>query len=166
MRTGMVNFRVDIRPYAWVRDRWRVVGSSRLKYLHVKVYIKNNCIAPISNARIACFTVGLTTKDLPKMRCRGTRCSTTFHSTGSRTPRHRQHRSTGRIGAVHFQEASLTCLSRQPSSRERYTALQRAGLNRPIPISSTGTRPNKAATLRLLSSQPFLSKKCVPLFEN
>ncbi len=74
--------------------------------------------------------------------------------------------NTAASSARIFQEASSACLSRQPSSRETYTALQRAGVSRPIPISSTGTWPNKAATLRLLSSQPFLSKKCVPPFEN
>jgi hypothetical protein len=47
-----------------------------------------------------------------------------------------------------------------------FPALQNAGPSRPIPILSTGTRPSKAATLRLLRSQPFLSKKCVPPFEN
>jgi hypothetical protein len=52
------------------------------------------------------FTVGLTTTALQKTRCPGIRCSTTFHSTGSQTPRHRQRGSTGRIRMAHFREAS------------------------------------------------------------
>ncbi len=80
------------------------------------------------------FTVGLTTTALPKTRYRGIRCSTTFHSTGSQTPRHRQRGSTGRIRTPHFREASSACLSPQPSSREKYIVLQRAGPSKPIPI--------------------------------
>src|SRR6266849_1297532 len=112
------------------------------------------------------FTVGLTTMALLKTRCRGIKCSTTFHSTGSQTPRHRQHGSTGRIRAAHFQEASSACLSRQPSYRERYTALQRAGPSRPIRISFTGMRLSTAAISPRSSSRTFLSKKCVPRLEN
>jgi hypothetical protein len=70
------------------------------------------------------FTVGLTTTALLKTRCRGIRCWTTFHSTGSQTPRHRRHGSTGRTKAPHFQEASSPCLWPQPSSRKRYIVLQ------------------------------------------
>jgi hypothetical protein len=112
------------------------------------------------------LTAGLTTTALPNTRCRGIRCSTTFHSTGSRTPRLRQHGSTGRIRAAHFRGASLACLSRRPSSRERYMVLQRAGPSRFIRTSSTGTRPSTAAISPRSNSPAFLSKKCVPRFEN
>ena len=112
------------------------------------------------------FTVGLTTTALPKTRCRGIKCSTTFHSTGSQTPRHRQHGSTGRIRAAHFQEASSLCLWPQPSSRERYIVLQGAGPSRPIRISFTGTRLSTAAISPRSNSRTFLSRKCAPRFEN
>jgi hypothetical protein len=110
-------------------------------------------------------TVGLTTA-LQKTRCRGIRCSTTFHSIGLQTPRHLQHGSTGRIRALHFREASSACQSPQPSSREKYIVLQGAGLSRPTPISSTGTRPSTAVISPLSRSRTFLSMKCVPHFEN
>ena len=112
------------------------------------------------------FTVGLTTTALLKTRCRGIRCWTTFHSTGSQTPRHRRHGSTGRTKAPHFQEASSPCLWPQPSFRERYIVLQTAGPSRPIRISFTGTRLSTAAISPRSNSRTFLSRKCAPRFEN
>jgi len=90
-----------------------------------------------------------------------------FHSTGSQTPRHRQHGSTGRIRTPHFPEASLACLSPQTvfSARD-IIVLQRAGPSRPTPISSTGMRLSTGAISPLSSSRTSLSGNCVPPFEN
>ena len=57
-------------------------------------------------------------------------------------------------------------LTPQPSSRERDIVLQTAGPSRPIPISSTGTRPSITAISPLSRSRTFLWKKCVPRCEN
>src|SRR4029077_4965599 len=86
--------------------------------------------------------------------------------TGSRTLRRRQRGSTGRVRTPHFREASSAYLSPQPCSRERSIVLPRAGPSRPIPILSTGTRPNAAAISPLSRSQTFSSRKCVPRFEH
>jgi len=99
----------------------------------------------------------------PKTRCRGIKCSTTFHSTGSQIPRHRRTDLWENKAVIFRRQAQLACRgNRLP--REIYRAPKSWASN--LFESHLLERGSARGHFAAFEQRTFLSKKCVLGFEN